>query len=468
VTSEAAQNPMAGHPSTQGQTIPGQSSPGQPSGIQLIQQVRVLDAVTQTDQVNDVLVQGGQIQAIANPIPDWPAGAEVISGEGKVLIPGLVDLYSHSGEPGHEDRETLVSLLRAGRAGGFTRVGVLPTTEPPVDNPAMVEKLLSQRQALAAAEPNLPHLYPWGALTQAAQGQQMTELAELAPTPIVGFADGRALQNLLLTQRLLEYLHPLNRPVALWPCDTTLRGNGVARSGPAALIYGFVDDPVLSETAALAALLETIAAVGTPVHIMRLSTARGVEIVRRAKAEGLPITASVSWMHLLFNSRNLESYDPNLRLAPPLGNPEDMVALMTGVKDGTLDAIAIDHRPHTYEDKTVGLPAAPPGAIGLDLAWSVLWDALVVTGLWEPLTLVQALSTNPARIWGQTPPTLQPQQPAEMMLFAPAQPWTVTPDSLESLSANTPWLGQTLKGQVLHTWVEPPRTLSPWGGAYSG
>lgn len=459
---------MAGHPSTQGQTIPGQSSPGQPSGIQLIQQVRVLDAVTQTDQVNDVLVQGGQIQAIANPIPDWPAGAEVISGEGKVLIPGLVDLYSHSGEPGHEDRETLVSLLRAGRAGGFTRVGVLPTTEPPVDNPAMVEKLLSQRQALAAAEPNLPHLYPWGALTQAAQGQQMTELAELAPTPIVGFADGRALQNLLLTQRLLEYLQPLNRPVALWPCDTTLRGNGVARSGPAALIYGFVDDPVLSETAALAALLETIAAVGTPVHIMRLSTARGVELVRRAKAEGLPITASVSWMHLLFNSRNLESYDPNLRLAPPMGNPEDMVALMTGVKDGTLDAIAIDHRPHTYEDKTVGFPAAPPGAIGLDLAWSVLWDALVVTGLWEPLTLVQALSTNPARIWGQTPPTLQPQQPAEMMLFAPAQPWTVTPDSLESLSANTPWLGQTLKGQVLHTWVEPPRTLSPWGGAYSG
>lgn len=419
---------------------------------QLIQQVRLLDAVTQTDQVNDVLVRGGEIQAISNPITDWPAEAEVISGESKVLIPGLVDLYSHSGEPGHEDRETLASLLRAGRAGGFTRLGVLPTTEPAVDNPAMVEKLLSQRHALAAAEPNLPHLYPWGALTQAAQGQHMTELTELAQAPIVGFADGRALQNPLLTQRLLEYLKPLNRPVALWPCDTSLRGHGVARSGPSALIYGFVDDPVLSETAALAALLETIAAVGTPVHIMRLSTARGVELVRRAKAEGLPITASVSWMHLLFNSRNLDSYDPNLRLAPPLGNPEDLVALMTGVKNGTLDAIAIDHRPHTYEDKTVGFPAAPPGAIGLDLAWGILWDAFVATGLWEPLTLVQALSTNPARIWGQTPPTLQPQQPAEMVLFDPAQAWTVTSDSLESLSANTPWLGQTLKGRILRTF----------------
>lgn len=432
---------------------PGQTGPGQVTQIQLIQQVRVLDAVTQTDQVNDVLVQGGQIQAIANPITHWPAEAEVIAGQGKVLIPGLVDLYSHSGEPGHEDRETLASLLRAGRAGGFTRLGVLPTTEPTIDHPAMVEKLLHQRHGLAAAEPNLPYLYPWGALTQAAQGQQMTELADLAQTPIVGFADGRALQNPLLTQRLLEYLKPLNRPVALWPCDTTLRGSGVARSGPSALIYGFVDDPALSETVALAALVEIVAAVGTPVHIMRLSTARGVELVRRAKAEGLPITASVSWMHLLFHSRNLESYDPNLRLAPPLGNPEDQVALRTGVQDGTLDAIAIDHRPHTYEDKTVGFPAAPPGAIGLDLAWGILWDALVAKGLWEPLTLVQALSTNPARLWGQTPPTLEPQQPAEMVLFDPAQPWTVTPDSLESLSANTPWLGQTLKGQVLRTWA---------------
>ncbi len=436
---------MSGHPTPPDQTPPGR--------IQLIQQVRVLDAVTQMDQVNDVLVQGGKIQAIANPITDWPAEAEVIAGESKVLIPGLVDLYSHSGEPGHEDRETLASLLRAGRAGGFTRLGVLPTTEPAIDNPAMVEKLLSQRQALAAAEPNVPHLYPWGALTQSAQGQQMTELAELAQTPIVGFADGRSLQNPLLTQRLLEYLKPLNRPVAMWPCDTTLRGNGVARSGPSAVIYGFVDDPALSETAALAALLEIVAAVGTPVHIMRLSTARGVELVQRAKAEGLPITASVSWMHLIFNSRNLDSYDPNLRLAPPLGNPEDLVALMTGVKNGTIDAIAIDHRPHTYEDKTVGFPAAPPGAIGLDLAWSVLWDAFVQTSLWEPLTLVQALSTNPARLWGQAPPTLQPQQSAEMVLFDPAQAWTVTPDSLESLSNNTPWLGQTLKGQVLQTWA---------------
>ncbi|QQE64734.1 dihydroorotase [Leptolyngbya sp. BL0902] len=445
MTTEADQHPTSGSPTTPGQPPQGQ--------IQLIQQVRVLDAVTQMDQVNDVLVQNGKIQAIANPITDWPAEAEVISGQDKVLMPGLVDLYSHSGEPGYEDRETLASLLRAGRAGGFTRLGVLPTTEPAVDNPAMVEKLLSQRQALAAAEPNLPHLYPWGALTQAAQGQQMTELAELAQTPIVGFADGRSLQNPLLTQRLLEYLKPLNRPVALWPCDTTLRGNGVVRSGPFALIYGFVDDPALSETAALAALLETIAAVGTPVHLMRLSTARGVELVRRAKAEGLPITASVSWMHLIFSSRNLGSYDPNLRLAPPLGNPEDQEALIAGVKDGTLDAIAIDHRPHTYEDKTVGFPAAPPGAIGLDLAWGVLWDAFVSTGLWEPLTLVQALSTNPARLWVQTPPTLQPQQPAEMVLFAPAQSWAVTPQTLESLSHNTPWLGQTLKGRVIRTWA---------------
>lgn len=420
---------------------------------QLIQQVRVLDAVTNTDQVADVLVQAGQVAAIASYFPDLPADTEILPSQGKVLIPGLVDLYSHSGEPGHEDRETLASLLKAGQAGGFTRLGILPTTAPALDHPAMVEKLLTQRDALANHQPTLPRIYPWGALTQSAQGQQMTELAELASSPIVGFADGKAIQNPLLVQRLLQYLRPLNKPVALWPCDRTLRDGGVVREGPFSLIYGMVGDPALSETAALAALLECIAEVGTPIHLMRLSTARGLELVRQAKSRGLPITASVTWMHLLFSAKDLAGYDPNLRLSPPLGNPEDQAALIEGMKTGVIDAIAIDHTPHTYEDKTVGFPSAPPGAIGLELAWGILWDTFVASGAWSPLTLLRALSTNPAQIWGQTPPTIQPHQPAEMALFDPAETWEVTTASLQSLSANTPWLGKTLTGRMVQPWV---------------
>ncbi|MGB5972006.1 MAG: dihydroorotase [Nodosilinea sp.] len=422
------------------------------TGAQFIQQVRVLDAVTQSDQVVDVLVQDGIVEAIAPSITVIPASAEMIAGEGKVLLPGLVDLYSHSGEPGHESRETLESLLQAGQAGGFTRLGILPDTAPAVDNPAMVDKLLARRDAIACTQA-APRLYPWGALTQSAEGEQMAELVELAESAIVGFADGRAIQNSLLTQRLLQYLRPLGKPVALWSCDRALRDSGVAREGPFSLIYGLVGDPASSETAALAALLETVALTQTPVHLMRLSTARGVELVRQAKQRGLSVTASTTWMHLLFSAKDLRDYDPNLRLAPPLGNPEDQAALIEAVKTGVVDAIAIDHSPHAYEDKTVGFPSAPPGAIGLELALGILWDTFVARGDWSPLTLVQALSTNPAACWGQTPPALQSQQPAEMILFDPAATWTVSASTLLSLSINTPWLGESISGRVLRSWM---------------
>ncbi|MEO1068148.1 MAG: dihydroorotase [Cyanobacteria bacterium J06638_6] len=437
--------------------------------VQLIQQVRVLDPVSQTDQVADVLVQDGVVAAIvqdwpeanAPTIPAIPADAEPIAGQGKVLLPGLVDLYSHSGEPGQEARETLDSFLAAAKAGGFTRLGVLPNTEPAIDHPAMVETLRSRRQVIAQSQGSVPQIYPWAALTLGTQGERMTELAELAAAPIVGFADGRALQNSLLTQRLLQYLAPLGKPVALWSCDRNLRSTGVAREGPFSLVYGLTGDPASSETSALAALLEAVAEVGTPVHLMRLSTARGVELVAQAKARGVPVTASTTWMHLLFNAQDLQTYDPNLRLAPPLGNPVDQQALVEGVKSGVIDAIAVDHTPHTYEDKTVGFPSAPPGAIGLELALAMLWHTFVTQGDWSPLTLVQALSTRPATCWNQPPPTIQPQQPAEMVLFDPAEPWTVTNETLQSLSANTPWLGQEISGRVLRTWISLIGSNSP-------
>jgi dihydroorotase len=423
--------------------------------VQLIQQVCVIDAVTQTDQISDVLVRHGTLEAMAPSLSAIPADAEIVDGRGKLLIPGLVDLYSHSGEPGYEARETLESLLRAGQAGGFTRLGILPTTDPPVDHAAMVDKLRSQRDSLnsASGDDTLPRLFPWGCLTREAKGQQMAALGDLAESDVVGFADGEPIQNPLLVQRLLQYLQSVGKPVALWGCDRTLQDAGVAREGQFSLVYGLLGDPATSETAALAALLESVALTGTPVHLMRLSTARGVALVRQAKERGLPVTASTTWMHLLFSTRDLVSYDPNLRLAPPLGNPEDQVALIEGVKAGWVDAIAIDHTPHTYEDKTVGFPSTLPGVIGLELAWSILWDRFIVQGNWSPITLVQALSTSPAIIWGQMPPTLQTGKPAEMVLFDPEATWTVTPALLKSLSANTPWLGKIIKGKVMRTWV---------------
>jgi dihydroorotase len=417
---------------------------------QLIQQVRIIDAVTATDQVADVRIVDGSIAAIGSSLPQ--EGNVLIEGQGKVLLPGLVDLYSHSGEPGNESRETLESLLQAGRAGGFTRLGLLPTTQPAIDSPAMVAELQFRRDALARHQP-LPQIALWGALTQAAQGESLTELAELAKAGIVGFSDSRPLQNPLLLRRILEYAQPLNKPLAFWPCDRTLVGQGVAREGDYSLIYGLPGDPVLSETAALATLLECVAAIGTPVHIMRLSTARGVDLVAQAKAAGLPITVSTPWTHLLHSTADLKTYDVNLRVAPPLGNPADQDALIEAVGDGRIDAIAIDHRPYTYEEKTVGFPSAPPGVIGLELALPLLWQTFVAPERWSAVTLAQRLSSGPAACLGQQPPRLQPDQPAEMILFDPEASWEVSSATLQSHSQNTPWLGHRLRGRVLELWA---------------
>ncbi|HEY9651672.1 MAG TPA: dihydroorotase, partial [Coleofasciculaceae cyanobacterium] len=294
---------------------------------ELLQQVRVVDPVSGTDQLADVLIADGFIQAIEPKITDWPADTTVQNCQGLILGPGLVDCYSHSGEPGFEERETWSSLLEAAAAGGFTRLAILPDTLPALDNPSGLARLRQQHfnqtghSSLLKADSS-PQLYCWGAITLGVEGQQMTELAELATAGVVGFTDGRPLSNLALVRRVLEYLKPLKKPVALMPGDRQLMGNGVMREGIQSIQLGLPGNPAIAESAALAALLEMVDAIGTPVHLMRVSTRRSVELIQKAKEQGLPVTASTTWMHLVFNTQDISTYDPNLRLDPPLGNPD--------------------------------------------------------------------------------------------------------------------------------------------------
>jgi dihydroorotase len=428
---------------------------------ELLQQVRVLDPVSGTDRVADVLIQAGVIQSIGEVLTDYPSETIVKNCAGLILGPGLVDLYSHSGEPGFEERETLASLLAAAAAGGFTRLAILPDTAPAIDNPASVawlhgktkDKKERDTETLQPKSSSRPHLQCWAALTVDVQGQQMTELAELAATEVVGFADGRSLSNLALVRRLLEYGRSLNKPIALWANDSALAANGVMREGQASIRLGLPGIPAIAETSALSALLEIIEPTGTPVHLMRISTARSVELIRAAKSRGALITASTSWMHLLLNSQAVGSYDPNLRLDPPLGNQSDQEALLEGLREGVLDAIAIDHTPYTYEEKTVAFAEAPPGAIGLELALPLLWQTLVETGVWSALDFWRCLSTRPAECLQQKPATIAAQEIAEAVLFSPKQSWEVNGRSLKSLAANTPWLGQTIDGRVEKIWL---------------
>jgi dihydroorotase len=442
---------------------------------ELLQQVRVIDPVSGTDQLADVLIADDCIQAIAQHITDINSDTQIRDCRGLVLGPGLVDLYSHSGEPGFEERETLSSLLQAAAAGGFTRVSILPSTSPPIDNPALVAQLQKRRGgqgdavkrgrgdvvnnitasphlSVSASSP-LPHLQIWGAITLDIAGKQLTELADLAEAGIVGFTDGQPRENLGLVRRVLEYLLPLGKPVAFWPCDQQLAANGVMREGADALRLGLPPIPESAETTAIASLLELVAATGNShVHIMRVSTARSVKLIASAKAAGLPITASTTWMHLLLDTKSVKSYNTSLHLDPPLGNPSDVVALREGVRTGIIDAIAIDHAPYTYEEKVQAFAEAPPGAIGFELALPLLWQHLVETGEFTALELWQALSTRPAECLRQKVNALTPNQHTELALFDPQQNWKVERKNLYTLSSNTPWLGQQLQGRVVQIW----------------
>ena len=431
---------------------------------ELLQQVRVIDPVSGSDRSSsDVLIADGVIKAVAQQISDYPADTQIKDCRGLVLGPGLVDLYSHSGEPGFEERETLATLFAAATAGGFTSLNILPDTTPPLDNPAGLAKLQQQWQQVRGTEAfltglpgltQLPQLSFWGAITLGVQGQQMTELAELAATSgVVGFADGQPLENLALLRRVLEYVKPLGKQIALYPCNRELAGNGVMREGSYSIRFGLPGNPAIAQTTALASILELVAAIGTPVHIMRVSTARGVELIQAAKARGLPITASTTWMHLLLDTRAISSYNTSLQIEPPLGNPEDLVALRQGLRAGILDAIAIDHSPYAYEEKTVAFESAPPGAIGLELALPLLWQHLVEEKEFSALELWRCLSTRPTECLQHTPKPIAPGEPANLTLFSPQQPWTVENQTLQSRSNNTPWLGQQVNGRVVKTWL---------------
>ncbi|MEH2166012.1 MAG: dihydroorotase [Nostoc sp.] len=431
---------------------------------ELLQKVRVIDPVSEIDELFDVLITDGYIREVASHISDISSDTQIKDCQGLVLGPGLVDLYSHSGEPGFEERETLLSFLQAAAAGGFTRVSILPDTSPVIDNPALVAQLQQKRaegHKSRGAEKNLSPLLPcspapllhlWGAITVDVAGKQMTELADLASAGVVGFTDGKPLENLALVRRVLEYLQPLGKPVAFWPSDRQLTANGVMREGTDALRFGLPPIPASAETTAIAAMLELVAAIGTPIHIMRVSTNRSVELIASAKAAGLPITASTTWMHLLLDTKAVKSYHTSLHLDPPLGNPSDMAALRAGVRAGVIDAIAIDHTPYSYEEKVQAFAEAPAGAIGLELALPLLWQYLVETEEFTALELWRALSTNPAECLGQKVSAIVPHQPAELTLFDPQQTWKVERKSLYTLSQNTPWLGQQLKGHVVQTW----------------
>jgi dihydroorotase len=423
--------------------------------MELLQQVRIIDPTQQLDRWADLLIIDGKIKQIDEQITDYPAEALVIKPSGWVLGTGLVDLYSHSGEPGNETRETLLQLAQAGAMGGFTQISILPDTVPAIENAEVITALKhkSDRFNLHRHPSNsissLPKLNFWGAAHNQV-GQKMNDLVELQPE-IVGFTSRHNLSNLHLFKQILEYVQPDQKPLAIAVHQNELAGAGVVREGNASIRYGMPGNPGFSEAAMIAAVLEIVTEIPTPIHIMRVSTQRGVELIAEAKARGVRVTASTTWMHLLWDDNAVGSYDPNLRLEPPLGNESDRLALIEGVRQGIIDAIAIDHQAYTYEEKTVAFALAPPGVVGLELALPLLWQRFVESGKWSAIELWQALSSRPLQCLQQQPTAIAIGQAADLILFDPKHKWIANQDQLKSPGVNTPWYQQEITGKVIKT-----------------
>jgi dihydroorotase len=401
----------------------------------LFNQVRILDATTPTETIANVLVDCDRKVHICLDQNQIPEQTSIYEGSGIICGTGLVDLYSTSGEPGHESRETISELVQVAQIGGFAKVGILPNTQPAIDDIAALEFWRNVQQKHS----NI--LQPWGAITKGLEGKQLTDMGELAET-VVGFTDGKPIVNLLLVRRAMEYAKPLGKPIALFPQNSELAGNGVIREGKWALQYGMTGYPAAAETSAIAAIIELVRLTKAPTHLMRISTAQGVELIAQAKNDGLPITASTTWLHLCHCDRDLDSYDPNLRLMPPLGSEADRLALIAGIRTGAIDSIAIDHTPCAYEEKVVPFEVAPTGAIGLQFALSVLWQKLVSSDLLTASQLWQALSRNPAKILGLEIPTVT-------TIFDPNLSWLANDQAIASQSKNSHYIGQTLIGKIL-------------------
>ena len=423
----------------------------------LIEQGRVIDPASGRDGVADVAVAGGRIAAIG-PAPAGFVPERRIDARGCWVLPGLVDLAAHLGEPGHEHAHLLESEMVAAVAGGITSLVCPPDTDPVLDEPGLVEMLRMRAERLHRAR-----VLPLGALTRGLQGQALAEMIQLTEAGCVAFTQADApLPNPQVLLRALQYAGTFGYTVWLRPQDPWL-GQGVAASGPLAMRMGLAGIPATAETIALHTIFELMRGQGNGgarVHLCRLSSAAGVALLRQAKAEGLAVTADVSINSLLLTDLDIGYYDSRARLVPPLRQARDRDALQAALADGTLDALVSDHTPVEADAKARPFAEADPGATGLELLLplAVQWGQESSAGL---IRAIAAVTHAPARVLqsGRGASELDDcgrlteGASADLCVFDPAARWRVTPSALKSQGKHTPFEGRELAGRARATLV---------------
>lgn len=413
-----------------------------------IRGAHLIDPAHNIDGLQDLFIAAGKVVSIGQA----PAGFtpnRVIDAAGLVVCPGLVDLSARLREPGYEYKATLESEMAAAVAGGVTSLACPPDTDPPLDEPGLVEMLKHRARNLSLAK-----VYPLGALTAALEGKRLTEMAELTEAGCVGFSHAsRPILDTQVLYRAMQYAATFDYKVWLQPQEPHLARNGVAHDGEIATRLGLTGIPLCAETIAISTVLHMMRETGVRVHLRRISSEAGLKLIVAAKQAGLPVTCDISINHLHLSDEDIGYFDPNTHLIPPLRATTDRDALRQGLADGSVDALCSDHTPVDDDAKQLPFAEAEPGATGLELLLPLTLSWAAEMGV--PLaTAISRVTNCAAKVMGIQSGSLAIGSAADVCVFDPTVERTITRESLKSQGKNTPFLGRNLRGQVRYTLVD--------------
>jgi len=407
----------------------------------LIRNGRVIDPSQKLDRVTNLLLAEGRVAGydVASDGQDT-----MIDAAGKIVTPGLIDMHVHLREPGREEDETIATGTAAAVAGGFTSIACIPNTEPPIDSQASVEFV--RHQAALADNCNV---YVIACVSKNREGKELAEIGQLVRAGAVGFSDdGAPIYDPELMRRAFEYCLMFDKPILNHAEVRELTRGGVMHEGLVSLVLGLPGMPSAAEDVMTGRDISLAEATLGRLHVMHISTAGSVEIVRRAKRRGIRVTTEVCPHHFTLTDECLRSFDANFKMSPPLRSAQDVEACIAGLVDGTIDVICTDHAPHALEKKMQELDRAPFGVIGLETALGLVITKLIEPGHLDWPTAIEKLTVNPARVLGLNKGTLRVGADADVTVIDPDVRWTVNPAEFRSKSANSPFIGWNLRGRA--------------------
>ena len=418
------------------------------TSILLLQNGRVIDPANALDRPADLLIRDGRIAQIASRI-DPPPGTEIVHVAGNLVVPGLIDMHVHFRDPGFPEKETVQTGCQAAAAGGFTAVACLPNTDPPTDAPEVVRYILD-RAADADAR-----VYPIACATVKMAGREVTDTRALLNAGAVGFSDdGLPIASEDIMRELLRRSEKHGFPVCPHSEVFDLTRGGHMHEGTISRKLDIKGMPAEGEAAMVERDINLVREVGGRLHILHTSVRRTIDLVRKAKTEGLAVTCEASPHHFTLTDEDVSVYGTAGKMSPPLRSANDREAVLEGLADGTIDALATDHAPHTTQEKLRTFTEAPNGILGLETAVGLIFTRLVEPGVLSVSDAIAKLTTVPARILGIKGGTLSPGARADVTVINPSQAWTVNAQAFHSRSRNTPFHGWTLKGRANLTVLE--------------